>query len=367
MLIPAIIKSELGRWALVVVSSISLSNCTSGPQCEELHALPDSVAIATLGDSLFNRVVWPCTGVPAGLSLKLGEEVADYSIWGVSMTGNTPHDVYGQYNQAKQEMPGMKSIVFDGGANDILYECTESERPECLEDVQTLMDEIGQLIDEMVADGRHMILYVGYYEFPAGEWPAINSLMDQMDPLCADKGCTFLDLRPVFEGHPEWIYYDGIHLNLQGAEVVANEIYNILMGQCSCSGWADGECGGGACADDTLEQTRTCTPPGCFLESQCVPDASCEACTCDVWQDGECGGGSCAADMREQTRSCTPPGCLPESQCVADASCEVCTCDVWQDGECGGGSCAADTREQTRSCTPPGCLPESQCVPDASC
>jgi hypothetical protein len=367
---PAIIKSELGWSALMIISLISLSNCTPAEQCEELHALPDSVAIAVLGDSMFNRFVWNCGGVPAELSLMLGEEVADYSLWGVNMTGGTYKDVYGQYDTAKQEMPGMTSVVFDGGSNDIASECTEAERPECLEDVQTLLDEIGQLIDQMVGDGRNTIIYVGYYQLAgyfADWWPATNSLMDQIDPLCVDKGCIFLDLRPVFEGHPEWIDYDGVHLSLEGSIAVANEIHSTLMGQCSCAGWVDGECGGGSCTDDTLEQTRTCTPPGCLAESQCVADASCETCNCDVWQDGQCGGGSCTADTREQTRSCTPPGCLAESQCVADASCEACNCDVWQDGQCGGGSCTADTREQTRTCTPPGCLAESQCVADPTC
>jgi lysophospholipase L1-like esterase len=321
---PGIIKSELGWSALMISILISLSNCTQGSQCNEVDALPDSVAIATLGDSLFNFNWETCRQVSGALSLMFGEEVSDHSVYAARLTGPIILDVYNQYDYANQSMPELASVVFQGGGNDIHCECTVEERPECYEDVERLLDETGQLIDQMAADGRDTIIYVGYYPLAgsfAHDWPAIDSMMNQMDPLCADKGCIFLDLRPVFAGHPEWILGDGRHPSPEGSHAIASEIYDVLLGQCNCDMWQDGLCGGGACEADTREQTRSCIPPGCLLESQCVPDAACEECNCDVWQDGECGGGSCAADTREQTRSCIPPGCLLESQCVPDPTC----------------------------------------------
>ena len=151
-------------------------------------------------------------------------------------------------------------------------------------------------------------------------WPAMSSLMDQIDSLCVEKGCAFLDLRPLFDAHPEYIQEDQLHPTHEGSEVIASEIHNILMGQCGCDVWQNGDCGGGSCTADTREQTRICAPPGCLLESKCVTDTRCE-CRCGVWQEGECGGGSCGADEREQTRFCLPSGCDLESQCVSDTSC----------------------------------------------
>lgn len=44
-------------------------------------------------------------------------------------------------------------------------------------------------------------------------------------------------------------------------------------------------------------------------------------CTCGSWQNGSCGSGGCNSSSRYQTRTCTPSGCDVESQCVNDPSC----------------------------------------------
>ena len=48
---------------------------------------------------------------------------------------------------------------------------------------------------------------------------------------------------------------------------------------CSCSGWTNGSCGAGGCGSNQRQQTRTCTPSGCDVQSQCVTDSSCTAST----------------------------------------------------------------------------------------
>jgi hypothetical protein len=85
---------------------------------------------------------------------------------------------------------------------------------------------------------------------------------------------------------------------------------------CSCGAWANAGCAAGGCVVGNMSQTRTCSPSGCDLETQCVAD------TCGAWTNAGCGLGTCPAGQMNQTRTCTF-GCLPTSQCVDDASCCV--------------------------------------------
>ncbi len=44
---------------------------------------------------------------------------------------------------------------------------------------------------------------------------------------------------------------------------------------CECTAWANDVCGGGSCLLTRMQQTRTCTPLACAVETQCITDASC--------------------------------------------------------------------------------------------
>ncbi|MDD5145708.1 MAG: peptidoglycan-binding domain-containing protein [Candidatus Pacebacteria bacterium] len=44
---------------------------------------------------------------------------------------------------------------------------------------------------------------------------------------------------------------------------------------CNCTAWANGACGVGGCITGQRQQTRTCTPAACALETQCVTDSTC--------------------------------------------------------------------------------------------
>ena len=58
-------------------------------------------------------------------------------------------------------------------------------------------------------------------------------------------------------------------------------IYNIGSVPCSCTDWADQECGLAGCAEDEMQKTRVCSPPGCDTESQCTLDiANCLTIEC---------------------------------------------------------------------------------------
>ena len=72
---------------------------------------------------------------------------------------------------------------------------------------------------------------------------------------------------------------------------------------CGCTGWTNVACGTSPCIGTQMKQTRSCTPPACNIETQCISDPS-------------CGGGP-------------PPGCISEGACTDDDECCDNTCQFF--------------------------------------
>ena len=91
-------------------------------------------------------------------------------------------------------------------------------------------------------------------------------------------------------------------------------IYKMLNA-CTCGDWVNDEC----VSQTERRQIRVCTPAGCDLEEQIVPDATCATpCTCDPqWTPGDC----ISDTHRRMTRACVPAGCAAEVLDVPDPSC----------------------------------------------
>ncbi|MFH1895148.1 MAG: hypothetical protein ABIJ74_01005 [archaeon] len=135
-----------------------------------------------------------------------------------------------------------------------------------------------------------------------------------------------------------------------GQKPIAGKILPSSAASCSCGSWNNVFCGG-SCSSDQMQQTRSCNPAGCDIESQCIDDS------CSAWADNSCGGNGCSSTQLYQTRTCNF-GCAPQTQCVNDS------CTAWLDGVCGGGSCDLNQTQQTRTCSL-GCDVQTQCVDDS--
>jgi len=72
--------------------------------------------------------------------------------------------------------------------------------------------------------------------------------------------------------------------------------------------------------------TSTCLPTETNIgQDDCSSGNVCccsqaTTCTCGSWTNGACNAGSCV-NQRQQTRTCTPTGCNITTQCIADSSC----------------------------------------------
>lgn len=111
-------------------------------------------------------------------------------------------------------------------------------------------------------------------------------------------------------------YGGDVNVNVQGSHTDVT--------YCSqCDSWTEQGCGNATCAEDEMYNTRSCDPVGCvptdgFGEFECFFDpVNCGGCQCGPWSDDACGNDiSCPGYTMEQSRTCTPPACDIESQCV---------------------------------------------------
>jgi len=216
--------------------------------------------VIVLGDSYLN---WFTHTFPEDMSREAGEMWRLYAAGGCSLGSGgfcTGLQIPEQLELAIAEDPDIVAGVMTGGGNDILVadglqfpggeQCKElKESPTmqvCQEIVSTALSAAEKLMDTAASAGIRDVVYLFYPHIPggglAGENP--NALLDYALPkakaLCdgaqtktqGKLRCHFLDLVPVFNGHPDWFADDGIHQNPLGSAAMAREVMKVMKAAC---------------------------------------------------------------------------------------------------------------------------------------
>jgi hypothetical protein len=140
-----------------------------------------------------------------------------------------------QYRRAAAEAPA-KLVVMNAGSNDLLFggRCADGSDARCDE----LVTAAQALFAEMAEGGVTDVVYFFYPE-PKGIGarikPAMDTLRPQLQSLCETTAlvrCHWLDLRPVFEGHPEYTGGDGMYPTYAGSRATANAIWELMGKTC---------------------------------------------------------------------------------------------------------------------------------------
>lgn len=186
-------------------------------------AFPAQAKIRMYGDSIFTT---RNHAVKQGLQEMVSDEVTDFAEYGDWIAGVI--DAY-QKNPAE---PG-DIVIFDGGGNDILWNawtCKGTPQQSCKDRVDGVSDAIASLLYRMEQDGVVSAIYLGVH-YPTGMNSGFNQIIDysypkliktcESSPICIGVADT---RSRITSSDLEW---DGIHPNLSGARVIAEEIFKI--------------------------------------------------------------------------------------------------------------------------------------------
>lgn len=210
--------------ALAAVVSVALTACDATPS----NGSRDDVVM--IGDSIF-----ALSGeIKNQLQQMTGETYRSYYVSGTEMTGGMAFPtIPNQYVQAKQANPNIKTIIMDGGGNDVIIsgqlQCGAGINAVCKAYLETEVYQVAdKLYKQMKKDGVQNIIYLGYYVTATTEAVA-NYSAGRMGEVCRNNGVIYIDPRDEFEGKFGLIGVDGIHPSTAGAKILAELIYEELM------------------------------------------------------------------------------------------------------------------------------------------
>jgi hypothetical protein len=204
--------------------------------CVPSNLAPSDVLI--LGDvlielSIFTQQLEQAAST-AGL-LASGEHYRNNAMAVSSLLASGARSFDSQYTSARSDGPA-RVIIMDGGATDVLTgQCAGMLTPDCPA-AQAAVSGAEQLFARFAKDGVEHVVYF-FYGDPVGN-PTLKDGLDLMRPLlqnaCGRSAvpCHWLDLRPVFAGHPEYVGSDGLVFTDAGASAAAAATFSFMQKQC---------------------------------------------------------------------------------------------------------------------------------------
>lgn len=165
------------------------------------------------------------------------------------------------------------AVIMTGGGDDIFFSMmstTPSQDNDCKNSpdsptIKACQDVVAaavagarSLLDTMASDGVKDVVLLGYPHIPSGGLAGMNPdplyryLATMMKPLCDDTEkntggklrCHYLDLVPIFDGHPDWYDTSLEHYypNAMGGEAMAKAVAKELKDDCIAQDPSSGCC-----------------------------------------------------------------------------------------------------------------------------
>jgi hypothetical protein len=127
-------------------------------------------------------------------------------------------------------------IIMDGGATDVLNgNCAGMLTPDCPAAAAAVRG-AERLFARFADDGVEQLVYF-FYGDPVDN-PTLKDGIDLMRPLLQNAcgrspvPCHWLDLRPVFARHPEFVDVDGLVFTDAGATAAAEATFELMQARC---------------------------------------------------------------------------------------------------------------------------------------
>jgi hypothetical protein len=245
----------------------------NGAQCsvkgaEQPPCLDEPSQVVLLGDSYVN---WPSHNFPSDLNKLAGQSYRLYAVGGFSMGSGGIGLIPPELDQALAADPDIRTIVMDGGGNDILLPDTiqfpqggnckndpnAANVPDCQKIVQKALEAATSLMRRAATAGVKDVVYFFYPHVPEGTflggqhpnvmldyaYPKVKSLCESAYAMTEGRlTCHFVDMIPVFQGHPDWFVPGDIHPNAQGSAAMAQAVWSKMQEDCIAQPSSSGCC-----------------------------------------------------------------------------------------------------------------------------
>ncbi len=158
-------------------------------------------------------------------SLASTDRYVDNSVSGTTLAND---QIPSQYARAVQSSGTIRYVLMDGGGNDCLLN----------NDGDAALAAATSLFQTMAKDRTEKVVYFFYPDPVGGNYASLKSCLDALRPkmkaLCdglTAPRCYWLDLRPLWNGHPEYTF-DGIHPTAAGSAVTGDAIWQVMQASC---------------------------------------------------------------------------------------------------------------------------------------
>lgn len=208
-----------------------------GPDRCDVVAMPGD-DLTVIGDALIQLSKFTADleveATQAGM-LASGEHYRNYASSLYSILAGGSLGIENQYESARSEgIPRV--IVMNGGETDVLnVPCGSNPTPDCPAIVAAAAG-AEALFARMAEDGVEHVIYF-YYADPVGN-ADVKAGLDVLRPFVenacgrAPVPCHFIDLRPLFAGHPEYTAADGLVFADGGASAAASAVADVMLERC---------------------------------------------------------------------------------------------------------------------------------------
>ena len=218
-------------WLMMVVVVMAATGCSmdfNNPKANEYN-------VQIIGDSIFDL----SGDIQKYLKTLSGKTYKDRSVSGEKIAG-----IVSQYDRAISGTPTLKTVIADGGGNDILQgsaDCDSDPLTQgCVDVIDYVADKMEVLLDDMYNDGVVDCVWLGYYYLTNGEieknealdyaysiYPAVFD--DTRLNLYGTGGAYLIDPRPDIVASQ--VKSDGIHPTSSGSQELADLIWTEMVAQ----------------------------------------------------------------------------------------------------------------------------------------
>lgn len=136
-----------------------------------------------------------------------------------------------QYRARESGATKVKVLLMDGGTWDPI--AAQAKGEPIAPAIDNAVSTFEAFLTEVASDGTvEHIVYFLMPELPT--IPGVATMRPLLKHACAESAvpCHFLDLQPLWLGHPEYTAPDGVQSSEAGARVIADSIWAIMQDNC---------------------------------------------------------------------------------------------------------------------------------------